>query len=508
MDTFKTSDDSRPHLSPDTAEGPKPTGPIGHLEKRSSEIIPNPNLIWWNEPENEDPSNPKNWSTSRKWMHVGILSSITFLTPLASSMFAPGVPQVMQDFRATSNLLATFVVSVFVLGFAFGPLLLALLSEMYGRIPVYNTCNVAFLVFTILSAEAKSNPLHSSPKRSLAKSMGMLVAVRFLAGAFGVAIITCGSGSITDIMPPEQRGGAMAVWAVGPILGPVIGPVAGGFLVTTKGWRWVFWVISILVSVITVIAALFLRETYAPVLLERKAKRLRKETSNPELQSKLASDLTEKQLFAHSILRPTKMLLRSPIVSMMCVYTAVTYGLLYILFTTFTFVFEGVGVGTIVGLLFVGIFSDGTLRKVIASGKATRPEDRLALFITVPSALSIPAGPFIYGWSTGKHVHWIVPEIGTAVVGFGMISLVMCIQTYLADAFTIHAASATAANAVPRSLLGALLPLCGLDMYNSLGLGWGNSLLAFIALGLAPVPWSFRFYGECIRTNPKWQVKF
>lgn len=159
MDTFKTSDDSRPHLSPDTAEGPKPTGPIGHLEKRSSEIIPNPNLIWWNEPENEDPSNPKNWSTSRKWMHVGILSSITFLTPLASSMFAPGVPQVMQDFRATSNLLATFVVSVFVLGFAFGPLLLALLSEMYGRIPVYNTCNVAFLVFTILSAEAKSSDL-------------------------------------------------------------------------------------------------------------------------------------------------------------------------------------------------------------------------------------------------------------------------------------------------------------------------------------------------------------
>ena len=149
-------------------------------------------------------------------------------------MFAPGVPQVMQDFRAASNLLATFVVSVFVLGFAFGPLLLAPLSEMYGRIPVYNTCNVAFLIFTILSAEAKS--------------MGMLVAVRFLAGAFGVAVITCGSGSIADMMPPEQRGGAMAVWAVGPILGPVIGPVAGGFLVTAKGWRWVFWVISILVS--------------------------------------------------------------------------------------------------------------------------------------------------------------------------------------------------------------------------------------------------------------------
>lgn len=87
----------------------------------------------------------------------------------------------------------------FVLGFAFGPLSLAPLSEMYGHIPVYNTCNVAFLVFTILSAEAKS--------------MGMLVAVRFLAGAFGVAVITCNSGSIADMKPPEQRGGA---WLFGP----------------------------------------------------------------------------------------------------------------------------------------------------------------------------------------------------------------------------------------------------------------------------------------------------
>lgn len=149
----------------------------------------------------------------------------------------------MQDFRAASNLLATFVVSVFVLGFAFGPLLLAPLSDMCGRIPVYNTCNVAFLVFMILSAEAKS--------------MGMLVAVRFLAGAFSVAVITCGSGSIADMIPLEYRGGAMVVWAIGPILSPIIGPVVGGFLVTAKGWRWVFWVISILVSLSLLNATLY-----------------------------------------------------------------------------------------------------------------------------------------------------------------------------------------------------------------------------------------------------------
>lgn len=125
-------------------------------------------------------------------------------------MFAPGVPEVMKEFNSTSNTLATFVVAVFILGFAFGPLVVAPMSEIYGRRPVYNVCNAMFVVFTVLSA--------------VATNMGMLIAVRFFAGAFGVAVITCGGGSISDMMPPEKRGRAMAIWSVGPILGPVVGP--------------------------------------------------------------------------------------------------------------------------------------------------------------------------------------------------------------------------------------------------------------------------------------------
>ena len=84
----------------------------------------------------------------------------------------------------------------------------------------------------------------------------------------------------------------------------------------------------------------------------------------------------------------------------------------------------------------------------------------------------------------------------------------MPVQTYLVDAFTVHAASATAANTVLRSLVGALLPLAGPKMYDTLGLGWGNSLLAFIALAMCPMPWIFYRYGERIRTSPRFQVKF
>lgn len=84
----------------------------------------------------------------------------------------------------------------------------------------------------------------------------------------------------------------------------------------------------------------------------------------------------------------------------------------------------------------------------------------------------------------------------------------MTIQTYLVDAFTVHAASAIAANTVLRSVFGAVLPLAGLDMYDKLGLGWGNSLLGFVALAFIPVPVFFRLKGERIRTNPRFQVQF
>ena len=84
-----------------------------------------------------------------------------------------------------------------------------------------------------------------------------------------------------------------------------------------------------------------------------------------------------------------------------------------------------------------------------------------------------------------------------------MIAAFMCIQTYLIDAFTIYAASAIAANTVLRSVFGAFLPLAGLDMYAALGLGWGNTLLGFVALGLIPIPALFYKYGEHIRTRFK-----
>lgn len=151
-------------------------------------------------------------------------------------MFAPGVAEVMEEFHSTDVQLGSFVVSVYLLGYAFGPLILAPLSELYGRLVVYHSCNFLFVIMTVTCA--------------LSRNMNMLIAFRFLAGTFGSCPLTIGGGSIADMIIQEKRGGVMAIWALGPLMGPVIGPVAGGYVTQSIGWRWTFWIIAIVVSLV------------------------------------------------------------------------------------------------------------------------------------------------------------------------------------------------------------------------------------------------------------------
>lgn len=458
------------HPEPETSDDVEANAPSVLTEadkEAAAEASEDPNIVAWDGPN--DPNRPQNWSTKKKWGNMAIVSSICFLTPLASSMVAPGVPLIMREFETSNETVGSFIVSIYILGYAIGPLVIAPMSEVYGRLPLYHTNNVLFVIWTMACA--------------LAPNVGSLLVFRLFAGLSGSCPITIGGGSIADTFSQEQRGGAMALFALGPLFGPVIGPVAGGFLAEAEGWRWVFWVILIAAGVFTTSAFFLMRETYEPVLLERRAARLRKETNNPNLRSKLASDLTKKQFFIRAIVRPTKMLIFSPTILIFSTYMAIVYGYLYLLFTTFTLVYEdiyhfsqgsvgltflGVGIGSLLGLGVFGSLSDKLAKRMAAKrGGKMKPEYRLPPLI--PASFMIPIGLFWYGWSAEKHVHWIVPIIGTAWVGLGMIAMFMCIQTYFVDAFTVYAASAIAANTVLRSAVGAFLPLAGPKMYATLG---------------------------------------
>ena len=212
------------------------------------------------------------------------------------------------------------------------------------------------------------------------------------------------------------------------------------------------------------------------------------------------------------------MLFMIPIILGLSIFTAIVYGTLYLLFTTMTDVFEeaygfpadnvsltylGIGIGQILGATAFGIVSDGILRRMAKSGDM-KAEYRLPPLIMGVVLLTI--GLLWYGWTAHFRVMWIVPIIGMVVIGAGVITSFLPVNTYLVDAFTSYAASAIAANAVLRSIGGALLPLCGKSMYAALGLGWGNTLLAFITLMCLPMVLAFIKHGERLRTHPR--IKF
>lgn len=385
-------------------------------------------LVGWD--GESDPHKPINWSNAKKAKNIVVICYCTFLTPLGSTMFAPAIQQVMGTYHSSNPLLASFVVSVWILGYFFGPLFLGPLSEMYGRLPVYLVCNVLFTVFNVATA--------------LSPSLAALVVFRFLAGTFGGCPITIGAGTFGDLIKHENRGKIIAIWSLGPLMGPILGPIAGGYMGQSIGWRWICWVLSIASGVGAIASFLFQEETYPPILLDRKVARLKKETGNQNLRTALNVDRKASALFGRSIIRPLRLLFLSPIVATFSLYQGIIYGYMYLLFTTFPLVFQfqyhfstgtigltylGMGIGSLIGLVAAGMASDRLLKKLAGTGRY-KPEYRLPPLI--PACFCIPIGLFWYGWSADQKTHWIVPILGTVFIGIG-VNVLMVSWTQLSN---------------------------------------------------------------------------
>lgn len=159
----------------------------------------------------------------------------------------------------------------------------------------------------------------------------------------------------------------------------------------------------------------------------------------------------------------------------------------------------------IIGALFCGLTLDPYLKKMSAlNGGEMKPEYRIPPMIF--GGLLIPAGFFLYGWTVDYRVHWIVPIIGTGLIGFGLLVTTLPLSAYMVDAFKVHAASGMAVVLVLRCIAGTVLPLSAAPLYANLGLGWGNSVLGFVALLFVPVPLIFWKFGERIRKNSTYKV--
>lgn len=151
-------------------------------------------------------------------------------------MFAPAVPEAVKELQiGDKQFLGPLTLSIYILGWTVGPLLLAPLSECHGRLAVYVWSGVLYVLFTAACA--------------VSTSAWVLVIFRFLAGCVGSGPLTIGGGVISDLVSVQERGFALSLYMLGPILGPSIGPLVGGYLTAVLGWRSIFWALAILVRI-------------------------------------------------------------------------------------------------------------------------------------------------------------------------------------------------------------------------------------------------------------------
>ncbi|KAJ9604821.1 MFS siderochrome iron transporter 1 [Cladophialophora chaetospira] len=454
-----------------------------------------------------DPRNPMNFPEWKKWCLTLTVAFATLAVAFVSTAYTASITQIIEEFHCSQEV-ATLGVSLFVLGFAIGPLLWAPLSELYGRQVLFIG---TYAVLTAFNAGAAG-----------AQSIASLIIMRFFAGTFGASPLTNAGGVIADIFPANQRGLGMSIFAAAPFLGPTIGPVVGGFVAETIGWRWNEGIMAIFTGLLGIFGALVVPETYAPVILSRRAKELTKRTGKIHVSSieKRQGKVTPGAAFEKAISRPWALLFLEPIVLLISIYMAILYGTLYMLFGAFPIVFEqnrgwsqgigglafsGVAVGMIGGVVY-SIFDNKRYSRIEAEhdGEAP-PEARLPP--AAVGAVAIPIGMFWFAWTNYPSIHWIVCIIASAPFGFGMVLVFLACMNYLIDAYTIYAASVLAANSVLRSLFGAVFPLFTVQMYNNLGIHWASTIPAFLALACAPFPFVFYKYGESIRMKCKYAAQ-
>ncbi|KAL8953829.1 MAG: hypothetical protein Q9222_000338 [Ikaeria aurantiellina] len=279
---------------------------------------------------------------------------------------------------------------------------------------------------------------------------------------------------------------------------------------------------AIFTGVLLIIGTLTIPETYAPLILRKRAAKLSQDTGKVYV-SKLEVGKPKPSLtknFKIALSRPWVMLIREPIVLLLTIYLAIVYGTLYMMFGAFPIVYQenrhwsqGVGslpfLGVLTGMLIAVVYTIPDNERYKRAEKAAikqgargaPPEARLPPCMI--GSICLPIGLFVFAWTNSPRIHWIVSVIFTAPFGFGMVVLFLSVMNYLIDSYTVYAASVLAANSVLRSLFGAAFPLFTTYMYDGLGIHWASSVPAFLALVCVPFPFLLYKHGPAIRMRCK-----
>jgi MFS family permease len=231
------------------------------------------------------------------------------------------------DHGKASSSSTALLVTIWELGEAAGPLLIAPLSELYGRYPVFNACNILFITATILA--------------SLSRNTAMFIVARALTG-LAVASNTLGPAIVGDMFISEQRGSAMSITMLAPLIGGAIGPAISGAIAQTMGWRGVLLVATGLAVACEVLFLTCFRETYKMAILRRKVANMsRNEETVVAVAHGRHGDRSLRELW-HSISRPATVLYGSGVLIALSLFGSVSFSYFYVMSITLPSILQDV----------------------------------------------------------------------------------------------------------------------------------------------------------------------
>lgn len=454
-----------------------------------------------------DKDDPRNWTSTRKWLMVAAIIPIDLSVSWGASGFSPAVSDFANDMHVSEQV-ATLGLSIYILGLSAGPMSLAPLSEYFGRRPVYV---ISYAIFLLLLLGT-----------TYVENLGGFLVLRLLSGYFSSVTISNFGGTIADLFHHHDTGPAMSWFLFAATNGSPTGFVLFSFIAQGRSWHDVFRImffICLAFWIVLAVALYVLGETRHSVLLSRRVRKLRREPIHENLN--IPDELKPRsptQMFRTALIRPFKFLISEAIVQFGALFNGFCYGLSFLFNGAFHMIFgrDGYGYSTIgIGLCFMGIvlgisvglvtniYQERYYQRHVSKAKGQDvPEARVHL--AKVAALVLPISLIFFSFTAHPTIHPVVPIMASGFWGWSFYTLILMTLTYTEDAYKTYSASALAGIGLVRNVAGAIFPLIGRLLFVKVGTRNACLILTAMSLLMAPIPFVLERKGESLRRRSPW----
>lgn len=348
-----------------------------------------------------------------------------------------------------------------------------------------------------------------------APNYATLLVFRFCTGGCVSILANAAASVIGNIWKDDRdRTIPMSLYITAYIAGISVGPVIGGIIIQHLDWRWVFHLQLIWYSVFFPIYYFGFEETRGSIILGRHADGL----ADTDPSETGPSSVSLPKRLGISIKRPLYMLFTEPVLFVFTLWSAFAVGTVYLFTQSVEQVFvklygwsasqagyvqTAVVIGACIGghlTLVSGKFYFASAKRNVDNPGKPIPEARLYVSV-FGSVFGVSGGMLLYGWTAYPDDPWIGEAIGLAMVGFGIVLIVLAAADYVVDAYTTYAGSAVAALVLGEDLVAAFLPLAAQKMYTDMGFQWASTTLGLVSLFLSLAPIALIIWGKRIRAH-------